>query len=359
MKTKKFCLSENQMPTQSYNIVADMPTKPLPPLHPATKQPVTKEQMSAIFAEELDRRRSMSTERSHRPPEEVAGDLPELHPHRSCARRGWKRPSERRRRSIFKNESVFARGVPHKPDAAVPQSLLRLPAGHRPGHDRDRRRRVGRFDRLRGRTLRHRPAGAHGQGQLRRETATADLTMEHLGAAGAWCVALDADQFGARSAGTRPSTCSGSLGLAISEAVEMALRRPEDTRYLPGQRPEPRGAAPDGYRTGGREADGDGRCRARHGDRMLRRRQRLRRRFGFPFLQKNLTEGKKIRVIAVEPEGCPKPAHGASYEDDSGDAAGFTHPAAAVRAWGMYFQPSDIHAGGLALPRSGLDRRAS
>ena len=53
MKTKKFCLTENQMPTQWYNIVADMPNKPLPPLHPATKQPVTKEQMSAIFAEEL------------------------------------------------------------------------------------------------------------------------------------------------------------------------------------------------------------------------------------------------------------------------------------------------------------------
>lgn len=53
MKTKKFCLTENQMPAQWYNIVADMPNKPLPPLHPATKQPVTKEQMSAIFAEEL------------------------------------------------------------------------------------------------------------------------------------------------------------------------------------------------------------------------------------------------------------------------------------------------------------------
>ena len=37
MKTKKFCLTENQMPTQWYNIVADMPNKPLPPLHPATK----------------------------------------------------------------------------------------------------------------------------------------------------------------------------------------------------------------------------------------------------------------------------------------------------------------------------------
>ena len=40
METKKFCLTERQMPTQWYNIVADMPNNPLPPLHPATKQPV-------------------------------------------------------------------------------------------------------------------------------------------------------------------------------------------------------------------------------------------------------------------------------------------------------------------------------
>ncbi len=70
MKTKKFCLSENHTPTQLYNIVAAMPTKPLPPLHPATKQPVTKEQMSAIFAEELIDQ-EMSTERYIDIPEEV------------------------------------------------------------------------------------------------------------------------------------------------------------------------------------------------------------------------------------------------------------------------------------------------
>ena len=70
METKKFCLTEAQMPTQWYNIVADMPNKPLPPLHPGTKQPVTKEQMSAIFAEELIDQ-EMSTERYIDIPEEV------------------------------------------------------------------------------------------------------------------------------------------------------------------------------------------------------------------------------------------------------------------------------------------------
>jgi len=70
METKKFCLTEKQMPTQWYNIVADMPNKPLPPLHPGTKKPVTKEQMSAIFAEELIDQ-EMSTERYIDIPEEV------------------------------------------------------------------------------------------------------------------------------------------------------------------------------------------------------------------------------------------------------------------------------------------------
>ena len=52
MKTKKIILPESQMPTQWYNIVSDMKNRPLPPLNPATKEPVTLEQMSALFAED-------------------------------------------------------------------------------------------------------------------------------------------------------------------------------------------------------------------------------------------------------------------------------------------------------------------
>lgn len=50
MKTKKIILPESQMPTQWYNIVSDMKNRPLPPLNPATKEPVTLEQMSALFS---------------------------------------------------------------------------------------------------------------------------------------------------------------------------------------------------------------------------------------------------------------------------------------------------------------------
>lgn len=89
MKTKKIILPESQMPTQWYNIVSDMKNRPLPPLNPATKEPVTLEQMSALFAEEL-MKQEMSTERYIDIPEEVQGsiqDLP-LYPAGTCLRPG-------------------------------------------------------------------------------------------------------------------------------------------------------------------------------------------------------------------------------------------------------------------------------
>ncbi len=51
--SKKIFLNENEMPQSWYNIVADMKNKPLPPLHPATKQPITAEDLEPIFAREL------------------------------------------------------------------------------------------------------------------------------------------------------------------------------------------------------------------------------------------------------------------------------------------------------------------
>ena len=135
-----------------------------------------------------------------------------------------------------------------------------------------------------------------------------------------------------------------------AEAVEMALRRPEDTRYCLGsvlnhvvlhqtvigqeavKQMEMADAEPDmviGCFGGGSNFAG----------------------IGFPFLQKNLTEGKKIRVIAVEPEGCPKLTRG-EFQYDFGDVAGFT-PLLPMYTLGHDFQPSDIHAGGLRYHGAG------
>ena len=72
---------------------------------------------------------------------------------------------------------------------------------------------------------------------------------------------------------------------------------------------------------------------------------------GFPFLRKNLTEGKKIRVVAVEPSSCPKLTRG-QFRYDFGDVAGFT-PLIPMYTLGHDFQPSDIHAGGLRYHGAG------
>ena len=127
MNTKKFCLAENQMPTQWYNIVADMPTKPLPPLDPATKRPVTKEQMSAIFAEELIDQ-EMSTQRFIDIPEEVQEIYKIWRPTPLVRATGLEKALDTPAKIYFKNESVSPAGS-HKPNTAVPQAYYNYKQG--------------------------------------------------------------------------------------------------------------------------------------------------------------------------------------------------------------------------------------
>ena len=105
MKTKKIILPESQMPTQWYNIVSDMKNRPLPPLNPATKEPVTLEQMSALFAEEL-MKQEMSTERYIDIPEEVQ-DLYKIYRSTPLVRAyGLEKALDTPAKIYFKNESV-------------------------------------------------------------------------------------------------------------------------------------------------------------------------------------------------------------------------------------------------------------
>ena len=168
---------------------------------------------------------------------------------------------------------------------------------------------------------------------------------------GAECVASPSELTASgRAALRRDPDCSGSLGLAISEAVEMALQHPEDTRYCLGSvlnhvllhqtvigqeavaQMEMADAEPDvviGCFGGGSNFAG----------------------IGFPFLRRNFTEGKNIRVVAVEPASCPKLTRG-QFQYDFGDVAGFT-PLIPMYTLGHDFQPSDIHAGGLRYHGAG------
>lgn len=345
MKTKKFTLSESQMPTQWYNIVADMPNKPLPPLDPATHKPVTFEQMQTIFADELIRQ-EMSTERFIDIPEEVQKIYGIWRPTPLVRAYGLEKALGTTAKIFFKNESVSPAGS-HKPNTAVPQAYYNYKQG-----------------------IKHLTTET-GAGQW--GTAISFAAQQFGIDVKVFMVRVSYDQkpyrrlmmntFGAeclsspttltasgRAALAIDPNCSGSLGLAISEAVETAVQHPEDTRYCLGSvlnhvllhqtvigeeaitQMEMADAEPDiviGCFGGGSNFAG----------------------IGFPFLRKNLTEGKRIRVVAVEPASCPKLTRGV-FQYDFGDVAGFT-PLLPMYTLGHDFQPSDIHAGGLRYHGAG------
>lgn len=345
MKNRKFCLTEAQMPTQWYNIVADMPNRPLPPLHPVTKQPVTRDEMSALFAAELVDQ-EMSAERFIDIPEEVLEIYKIWRPTPLVRARGLEKALDTPANIYFKNESVSPAGS-HKPNTAVPQAYYNCKQG-----------------------IRHLTTET-GAGQW---GASIAFAASHFGLDvrvfmvrvsydqkpyrrlmmntwGADCVASPSTLTGSgRAALQRDPQSPGSLGLAISEAVETALRSPGDTRYCLGSvlnhvllhqtvigqeavvQMQMADAEPDvviGCFGGGSNFAG----------------------IGFPFLSRNFSEGKRIRVVAVEPSSCPKLTRG-QFQYDFGDVAGFT-PLIPMYTLGHDFQPSDIHAGGLRYHGAG------
>lgn len=345
MKTKKFCLTERQLPTQWYNIVADMPHKPLPPLHPATRQPVTKEQMSAIFAEEL-LDQEMSAERYIDIPDEVREIYRIWRPTPLVRAYGLEQALDTPAKIFFKNESVSPVGS-HKPNTAVPQAYYNARQGIRHLTTETGAGQWGSAIAFAGRHFGldvevYMVRVSYDQKPYRR------LMMNTWGAR---CFASPSVRTASgRAALERDPDCSGSLGLAISEAVEKALERPEDTRYCLGSvlnhvllhqtvigqeaavQMEMADAEPDiviGCFGGGSNFAG----------------------IGFPFLRRNFTEGKRIRVVAVEPASCPKLTRGA-FQYDFGDVSGYT-PLLPMFTLGHEFQPSDIHAGGLRYHGAG------
>ena len=345
MKTKKIILPESQMPTQWYNIVSDMKNRPLPPLNPATKEPVTLEQMSALFAEEL-MKQEMSTERYIDIPEEVQ-DLYKIYRSTPLVRAyGLEKALDTPAKIYFKNESVSPVGS-HKTNTAIPQAYYNYKQG-----------------------IRHLTTET-GAGQW---GAAMSMATQHFGIdlkvfmvkvsfnqkpyrklmMNTWGADVYASPSEITAAGraalAKNPNDSGSLGMAISEAVEMALQNPQDTRYCLGsvlnhvllhqtiigeeavKQMELFGEYPDvviGCFGGGSNFAG----------------------ISFSFLRDNLTKGKNTRVIAVEPQSCPKLTRG-EFQYDFGDVAGFT-PLLPMYTLGHNFHPSDIHAGGLRYHGAG------
>lgn len=344
-KTRKFLLTDKQMPTQWYNIMADMPNKPMPPLNPQTKKPVTKEEMSVLFAEALIDQ-EMSTERYIDIPDQVQ-DIYKIWRCTPLARAyGLEKALDTPARIYFKNESVSPAGS-HKPNSAVPQAYYNAKQG-----------------------IKHLTTETGG-GQWGSAIALAsqlfgiDLKVYMVKVSyeqkpyrklmmNTWGAEVIPSPSNTTNVGRavleRDPDCSGSLGLAISEAVEVALRNPSTTKYCLGSvlnhvmlhqtiigqeallQMEMAGDKADiviGCFGGGSNFGG----------------------IAMPFLKENLTKGAKTRLIAVEPSSCPKLTRG-TFQYDLGDTEGFT-PLIPMYTLGHTFQPADIHAGGLRYHGAG------
>lgn len=120
-RKKRFILPEDEIPRKWYNIQAEMPNKPLPPIHPATKQPLKAEDLYPIFAEELSRQELNQTDAWIEIPEEVR-ELYKYYRSTPLVRAyALEKALGTPAHIYFKNESVSPMGS-HKLNSAIPQA---------------------------------------------------------------------------------------------------------------------------------------------------------------------------------------------------------------------------------------------
>src|SRR5690606_15651439 len=295
MKTRKITLSEQEIPEHWYNIVADMPNKPLPPLHPGTKEPIGPEALAPLFPQELIQQ-EVSTEKWISIPEEVRNIYSIWRPTPLFRAYELEKALDTPAKIYYKYEGVSPAGS-HKPNTAVPQAYYNMKEG------------VKRISTETG-------AGQWGSALafacqmfgIECKVYMVKVSYEQkpyrkllMQTWGATVVASPSDQTNAgRTILARDPDSTGSLGIAISEAVEEAATR-DDINYVLGsvlnhvllhqtvigqeeiKQLEVAGADwPDVVVacTGGGTNFGG---------------------FAFPFLRENIMGGKQARIVAVEP----------------------------------------------------------
>ena len=337
MDSKRIFLSEKEIPSAWYNLQADLPQPVPPPLHPGTKQPLSPADLEPIFAKELIAQ-EVSRERWIEIPEPVRNVLKIWRPAPLVRATELEKALKTPARIYFKDESHSPPGS-HKPNTAIAQAYYNKKEG------------INRLTTETG-------AGQWGA-SLAFACALFDMeckifmvkvsyhqkpyrrSMMHLWGgkvvpspsqetnAGRQMLALDPD-------------CPGSLGIAISEAVEAAVSCPE-TKYTLGsvlnhvmlhqtiigleveKQMQLAGDFPDvviGCVGGGSNFAG----------------------LAFPFIRHKIT-GKNIRFVACEPHSCPSMSRG-QYRYDFGDTTKLT-PLIKMFTLGHSFVPPGIHAGGL------------
>jgi tryptophan synthase beta chain len=338
-ETTKFLLTEQDIPRSWYNILPDLPA-PLPPvLHPGTGQPIGPADLAPLFPMEVIKQ-EVSTERQIPIPEEVLAvyrlwrPTPLYRAHR--LERALDLPKDVR--IFYKYEGVSPAGS-HKPNTAVPQAFYNKQEG---------------VERLTTET----GAGQWGSAlamacaffglelkvyMVKISFAQKPYRRALMETWGATCVPSPSpDTNAGRAILARDPESTGSLGIAISEAVEDAASR-EDTKYSLGsvlnhvllhqtvigqealKQIEMADAWPDvviGCVGGGSNFGG----------------------LALPFVREKIA-GKNVRIVAAEPAACPSLTKGV-YAYDFGDTAGMT-PLVKMHTLGHTFIPAGIHAGGL------------
>ena len=338
VRTHKYTLTEDEMPTQWYNIVPDLPAPPPPALHPGTLQPAGPEDFAPLFPMELILQ-EVSQERYHDIPGGVLDVYRQWRPSPLFRAHRLEAALDTPAKIYYKYEGVSPAGS-HKPNTAVPQAYYNALDG------------IKRLTTETG-------AGQWGTA-LAFACALYGLECEIFQVGASYDKKpfrrLMIEVFGGkvhrspsnlteagRMLGADPKNQSGSLGIAISEAVEQAFKDPE-TRYALGSvlnhvlmhqtiigeeailQMAKAGDTPDlivGCTGGGSNFGG----------------------LAFPFLREKMAGKINPRILAAEPASCPSLTRGV-YAYDFGDTAGMT-PLMKMHTLGKDFIPDPIHAGGL------------
>ena len=346
MRQKRYLLQENEIPTQWYNIQADMVNKPQPMLSPKTHEPITVEELSQLLSKESARQELNFTD--------AWIDIPE--PVQEMYRYYRSTPLVRAyaleealgtpAHIYFKNESVSPVGS-HKLNSALPQAY---------------------YCKIEGTTNVTTETGAGQWGTALSYAAKAfgvecavyqvKLSYEQKPYRRSVMQAFGAQVTPSPSMSTRAGkdiitqmpNHQGSLGTAISEAVELAMTTP-NCKYALGSVMSHVSL----HQTIiGLEAEKQMAMAGEYPDVVIAC-------FGggsnfsglaFPFMRHNIKEGKKTRFVAAEPESCPKLSRG-RFCYDYGDETGYT-PLMPMYSLGHKFKPANIHAGGLRYHGAGV-----
>jgi tryptophan synthase beta chain len=335
---RRFVLPESDLPTHYYNIAADLPVPLPPPLHPGTREPIGPADLAPLFPMELIKQ-EVSADREVEIPEEVREAYRIYRPTPLQRASALEKALDTPAHIYFKNESVSPAGS-HKPNTAIAQAF---------------------YNRAEGVTRLVTETGAGQWGSalafacslfdIEAKVFMVKVSYEQkpyrrsfIQSFGATVVPSPSTETNAgRAILAEDPDSPGSLGIAISEAVEEAATR-EDTKYSLGSvlnhvllhqtvigqeamaQMEMAGERPDvviGCAGGGSNFAG----------------------IAFPFLSDRLRGDSTTRFLAVEPASCPSLTQG-EYRYDFGDTVGMT-PLLKMHTLGNDFRPPPIHAGGL------------